>query len=132
MIATRIVNASYGLSIGYCFTDVAWEAYKLHNRGYVTETKQPMTLTQCVVERSTFQLIASLIVPAVLIHTTVDIGKHLFKRIGRFQRFGPSILGLSMIPFLPLYLDHPVESGIEYVFERYGPWAHHSDKSHKD
>ncbi len=58
----------------------------------------------------------------------------------------------TAIPFLPLCLDHPVESGLEYMFHHYGPWAaakkHHNkieasggaggtaldnkDKPHKD
>jgi fission process protein 1 len=118
-----VVTASYAVAFGYCVADVAYEAHKLKERGYVTEKNVPMTMTQCIVERSAFQAIASLIVPAVLIHTTVDVGKKIFAKIGRYTKFGPSILGLSVIPLLPLYLDHPVEHGVEAFFKNYGPWA---------
>ena len=124
-----VVNASYGVAIGYCFADVGWEAYKLHKRGYINEhTKKPLSMSQLIVERSTFQAIASVIVPFLVIHTTVDTVKKVTKKYGRFQKWGPTIAGLSIIPFLPLCLDEPVERALEYSFERFGPWAEH-DKS---
>lgn len=129
VISARIVTGAYAIAFGYCFVDVAWEAYKLDRRGYITEHNKPMTLTQCIVERSTFQAIASLALPTLIIHTSVDMAKHATKRIGRFGKWGPSIVGLSMIPLLPLYLDEPVEKAIEWGFEHYGPWA---EKNHKD
>ena len=105
-MSARIVTGSYLVSIGYCFADVGIEAYKLKQRNYLNEkTNAPMTMTQLVVERSVFQALASVIVPFAVIHTTVDVGKKAFKRIGRFQKWGPSLLGLSIIPLLPVYLD---------------------------
>ena len=38
--------ATYGVAIGYCVTDVAYEAYKLRDRGYVTEDGRHVTMTQ--------------------------------------------------------------------------------------
>jgi fission process protein 1 len=131
IVNARIVTGTYLIAIGYCVADVGWEAYKLRKRGYVHEkTNEKMSMTQLVIERSVFQAIASVIVPFLVIHTTVDVGKKVCKRIGRFQKWGPTIVGLSIIPFLPLCLDHPVEAGLEYAFENYGPWA--KDKTHKD
>jgi mitochondrial fission process protein 1 len=129
VIQARIVTGTYLVAISYCVADVGWEAYKLHKRGYVTEHNEPMSMAQCVMERTAFQAIASIIVPAAVIHTTVDVSRHLFKRIGRFNKWGPSVMGLAVIPFLPLYLDHPVESGLEWFFANYGPWA---KKPHQD
>lgn len=108
VVSKTIVNSSYAVAIGYCFADVGWEAYKLKQRGYVTEKNEPMTMTQCIVERSAFQAVASMIVPTVIIHTSVDMAKKVTAKIGRFQRWGPSVVGLAIIPLLPLYLDHPV------------------------
>jgi fission process protein 1 len=129
VVSARIVNASYGVAIGYCVADIGWEAYKLHERGYVDTKGHPRSMTQQLVERSTFQLVASITVPFLVIHNTVDIGKKVCKKIGRFQKFGPSILGLSMVPMLPLVVDEPVESALEYVFEHYGPWAQFKSKT---
>ena len=103
---------SYAVAIGYCFADVYWEGYKHYKRGNITEHGQPMSLTQVVVERATFQAIASMAVPTFVIHTSVDIAKRTLRKVGRFQKWGPSIVGLSIIPLLPLYLDEPVEHAI--------------------
>ncbi|GAX79359.1 hypothetical protein CEUSTIGMA_g6801.t1 [Chlamydomonas eustigma] len=142
VIASRLVTASYAVSIGYCFADVGWEAYKHHQRGYMTEPthhkpfSQPMSMTQLVVERSTFQALASVAVPFAIIHTTVDATKHLIKAAGASKgalgRWGPSIAGLAIIPALPMCLDEVVEGGVESMFERYGPWAasKHMDQQH--
>lgn len=131
IVNARIVSISYLISFGYCFADVGYEAYKLHKRNYKTEAHEPMTMTQCVIERSAFQLVASIVVPAIIIHTTVDVTKQVLKKVGKFQKWGPTVVGLCVVPLLPLYLDHPIEHAIEWVFHNYGPWAKPS-KSHKD
>ena len=130
VVHARIVTGTYAIAFAYCIADVGYEAYKLKENDYYHEhTKEKMTMTQCVVERATFQAFASLILPAIIIHKTVDVSKAAFHRLGRFTKWGPSIVGLSMIPFLPVYLDAPVEEGLEYFFHHYGPWAK-KDKSH--
>jgi mitochondrial fission process protein 1 len=130
VVRGAVVNLSYAISLGYCVADVGMEAYDLHHRGYKTKDLQhPMTMTQCIVERSVFQGLASIAVPFAIIHTTVSLGRQLFTKIGRFQKFGPSVLGLSVIPLLPIYFDHPIEQAIESAFEQYGPWG---KKEHHD
>jgi mitochondrial fission process protein 1 len=128
VVSARLVSGSYAVAFGYCFVDVGYEAYKHVKRGYVTEKLEPQPLTQVVVERAAFQALASLALPAFLIHSTVSVAKKVCARIGRFQRWGPSIAGLAFIPLLPLYLDEPVEHAIEWSFHRYGPWSHGADK----
>jgi fission process protein 1 len=130
VVKVGIVNASYAVAIGYCVVDVAWEGYKLKQNNYKTNAGVPMSMTQCIVERSTFQAIASVALPFAIIHTAVDVARRVFTKVGKFTKWGPSVVGLSIIPLLPLYLDEPVEHGIEHVFETYGPWAHHSTSPH--
>ena len=91
-----------------------------------------MSMTQVIVERSIFQAIASIAAPFLVIHTTVDVATKAFKKyLPKYTKFGPSIVGLSIIPLLPMYLDHPVEHGLEIMFKRFGPWAE-SKKDKKD
>lgn len=133
VVSKAIVNGTYAVAIGYCFTDVYWEAYKLRQRGYKTDKGEPMSMSQLVIERSTFQVVASVALPFAIIHTAVDGTKHMCHKVPslkRFAKWGPSIVGLSIIPLLPLYLDEPVEHAIEYVFENYGPWAGGKKKHH--
>lgn len=126
VVSSRIVTSAYAVSFGYCITDIAWEAYKLKERNYTIEKHGkivPCSMPQLLTERSTFQLVASIIVPTIVIHTSVSTSQKFFKKIGKFTKWGPSIVGLSMIPLLPLYLDEPVEHALEHAFDNYGPWA---------
>lgn len=122
VVRKSIVNASYAVAASYCVADVAWETYKVGKTGK-NSLGHPMTVPQMVVERSTFQLVASLALPAVIIHSAVDFAKHFTKRIGRFQKWGPSVFGLAVIPLLPVLIDEPAERGIEWAFNKFGPWA---------
>lgn len=131
VVAKRVVNATYAVAFGYCGADIAWEAWKLQRRNYVTESGVPMSMAQLLAERTAFQAVASLGIPALLIHTTVDVSKHFFRRIGRFTKWGPSVAGLAVIPLLPLYLDQPVEHAIENFFHHYGPWAKRDHEKHE-
>ena len=123
VVSSRIVTGSYVVAFGYCFADVGWEAYKLHDAGYVTPKGTDMSLTQCVVERATFQAVASIAAPFAIRHTAVNATKKILGKIGRFQKWGPSIVGLAIIPLLPMYCDHPVEHFLDNAFAKYGPWA---------
>jgi fission process protein 1 len=131
VIAARLVTGTYMISVGYCMADVGYEAYKLKERGYVHETtKEPVSMAQCVVERATFQAVASIGIPFVLIHSAVSVSHKFFKKIGRFNRWGPSITGLAIIPLLPMYFDEPIEHALEHGFSKFGPWARTGSKSH--
>lgn len=134
VVDSRIVSFAYFVSFSYCFADVGYEAYKLDKRGYKNEHNETITMTQCVVERTAFQLIASMAIPTLIIHSTVDITAKILKKFNRFQKWGPTIAGLCVVPLLPLYIDHPVEHALEWGFKNYGPWASKtaSTKSHED
>lgn len=54
---------------------------------------------------------------------------NMFKRMGRFTKWGSSLVGLSLIPLMPTCLDAPIEKLVEYGFHHYGPWA---AKKHED
>lgn len=142
VVHKSIVTGSYAVAFAYCFADVGWETYKVHDAHNNPSSKyrlgddgkkyMNMTVTQCLVERSVFQAFASLAIPAVIIHQSVHAAKIGFQRLGRFTKWGPSIVGLSIIPLLPLYLDEPVEHAVEYGFHHYGPWAKKDHKDHQD
>lgn len=109
----------------------------LYAHGEEGKKYKEMTVNQMIVERSTFQALASLALPALVIHQSVHTAKNVFKRMGRFTKWGPSIVGLSIIPLLPVCLDAPTEYIVEYGFHHYGPWAKKTEnvehgKSHKD
>eukprot|EP00808_Paulinella_micropora_P009202 g5178.t1 len=113
-----LVTAGYGVSWLYCFCDVAWNTKKAHEKG-VDESG----LYRYATKRSLFQAVASMALPAVIIHTQVHAFQKVFKRVGRFQRFGPSAAGLLLIPALPFVLDRPVSQGIDRLFAHIWPIA---------
>ena len=106
-----VVKSAYGISWAYVFGDVAFEGYQMSNHHGVSGTD----LYAVTAKRMVFQSIASMALPAFTIHTVVHQMKHLTKKIGRFQKWGPSACGLAVVPFLPLY-DHPVEHVIDTAF----------------
>jgi hypothetical protein len=60
VIHKHIVNATYAVAFGYCFADISYEAYKLKRNNFVNEKDmKPMVMTPRVVERATFQDLAS-------------------------------------------------------------------------
>jgi len=134
VVSAKIVSAAYYTTLGYCFVDVGFEAYKLKKRGYVSEhdATKKITMVQCIIERASFQAVASVAVPSLIIHTTVDFTTKIVTKIGRFQKWGPTIAGLAAVPLLPLFLDHPIKHTMETGFRRYGPWKDEASKLHSD
>lgn len=130
-VSSRLITASYVVTIGYCTSDICWEAYKLHRRGYVTENNQPMTLLQCVIQRSIFQYFASYYVPTLAVRSSMEASHLAFDRVGRFRKWGPSFVGLMVLLTIPKYCDASVEFGVKYAFDHVGPWRIQS-KAHED
>lgn len=134
VVSATVVNMAYAISFGYCFVDVGYEAYKLRERGYVAEhdPSRKVTMTQCIVERATFQAVASIAVPTLVIHSAVDITRKVLAKVGRFQKWGPTVAGLAAVPLLPMFLDHPIEHAMESGFRKYGPWKDAEPKPHAE
>ena len=89
-----------------------------HGPPHATATQLPLTpraaqVTRTAVQTATFQLLASIAAPFVVIHTAVDLAKRSLAHT-RAARIGPVIAGLALIPALPL-VDHPIEHGARVV-----------------
>lgn len=89
-------------------------------------------MVQCVVERATFQAVASVAVPSLIIHSTVDAASKFVAKVGRFQKWGPTIAGLAAVPLLPVFFDHSIKQAMETGFRKYGPWKDGVAKLHAD
>jgi len=112
VIHPKLVKAAYGASWLYVAGDVAWEGYKEQQRG-----SSSSVVSYTVFKRAVFQAIASMAIPAFIIHTQVRIFSQVFKRLGRFQKWGPTTSGLLLIPALPLFVDEPVEHVLDKTFD---------------
>mmetsp|Transcript_48667 Transcript_48667/g.141912 ORF Transcript_48667/g.141912 Transcript_48667/m.141912 type:complete len:286 (-) Transcript_48667:127-984(-) len=117
-----IVNFTYGVAGAYVIGDVALAGYRAKRDGHA----QDVVAATCL-RSATFQVLASLAMPAVIIHTAVHQAKRVVdqpsisKRLHpRIIRFGPCGVGLGLIPFLPM-LDEPCEWFVDGVFDRVYP-----------
>mmetsp|Transcript_40722 Transcript_40722/g.68175 ORF Transcript_40722/g.68175 Transcript_40722/m.68175 type:complete len:246 (+) Transcript_40722:160-897(+) len=111
VISPMWVNATYGLAISYVIGDIAYH-------GYLEQQREGGDVKRAVAHATSFQLLASLLIPALLIHKGVHLAHKGFTRAGRFTKWGPSVVGLAMIPMMPL-IDHPIEHAIDYTFDTY-------------
>eukprot|EP00434_Breviolum_minutum_P041125 symbB.v1.2.036580.t1/scaffold5197.1/size29901/3 len=124
------VNLSYGIAGAYVLADTSLAGY----RRYQQEGSREEVAAACA-HTAVFQTVASLALPAVIIHTCVHQSQHLFDTprfasMPRVGRYGPSAVGLAIIPFMPL-LDPPCEHVIDALFDRVWPaWRHESHSSH--
>jgi len=115
VVPVSIVRTTYAISWGYCAFDVAYEGYHDYKNGKSNEE-----VTRTVIKRSIFQTFASMLLPALTIHTAVSLSsKFLFKK--RFNKWGPTITGIAVVPLLPFMFDAPSEFVLDYIFERFWP-----------
>lgn len=82
----------------------------------------PLTVLRTAVHAATFQSIASVLVPSILIHQVVHTVHHLATRLppGRMRGWLPTVVGVMCIPLMP-YIDHPVEHAIDVAFDAAWP-----------
>ena len=122
VVSQKLVRFSYGLTWGYVFGDIGYStynAYKLHphNIDFVKDRASRATA---------FQLIGSVGLPFLIIHTGVHQSSNFFNKvtpnIKLLRAWGPSAVGLAIIPLLPAFVDHPVERAVDYVFNTYNPF----------
>lgn len=110
------VRGMYGLSIGYVISDIGIKIHEIKDQG--TET-----ILMKAGELTLWHTSASLVLPAVCIHTIVksstkllDIVKHMVEKRGmklpKHAKFAPVILGLSSIPFIIHPIDEITDFGM--------------------
>ena len=110
------MTAAYGVSWAYLIGDVAFTTYKAKQQGpsplEAANFSEPTRLTMVAVKRSVFQSIASMALPAFTIHTAVKQAGKVFVKSANptLKRWGPTVVGISIVPALPYLFDHPVST----------------------
>ena len=109
----RLVRLGYAVSWTYVLTDVALNTKRAKDaqRDYV----------RAGLHAAVFQSLGSMLFPALIIHQAVHQAERAFKAAGRSSRFGPTLVGLAVVPFLPYVVDHPVELAVDWTLERVWP-----------
>ena len=126
-----MVNATYGVAIGYVLYDAGTDVKRKADAGHSTEV-----LLATGTYKLVFHGLVSLAMPAVIIHSAVHQAHDLFAReafskMPRVVKWGPSAVGLGLIPLMPL-LDPPAEHVLEAVFDKVWPAWRIGEKPHHD
>jgi len=141
VVNPRIVTFAYGISWTYLIGDVSYEGYKAH-LAFQERQQQPSAegistkgpsaegpgeiseVGLTVAKRAIFQATATMLLPALTIHTICKQSAKLLKNSSnvRLRGWGPTVLGLSAVPALPYMFDKPVEHGIDLVWSRLEEW----------
>lgn len=127
VVNPNFVRAAYGISWTYLIGDVSYEGYKA--RREVKETNvigrdASMAVGLRVAERAVFQATASMLFPALTIHSLVKYSAKFIKsrnfKSQAVKAWGPTTLGLLAVPFLPYMFDKPIEHVTERAFGMLG------------
>ncbi|KAG2230100.1 mitochondrial 18 KDa protein-domain-containing protein [Thamnidium elegans] len=114
IVPPLIVSAAYGISWLYLGLDVSYEGYKSVHAGM-----DNASVATTVVKRGVFQSLASMAFPMMTIHSIVKYSAVGFKNVKntKVRAWGPTLLGLSIVPFLPYIFDEPIEHIVDKVFK---------------
>lgn len=119
-VPSWLVNASYGVSVGYIGCSVAEAGYVARKADKSwDEVKVDMA------QEAVFQGLASLFIPFMIIHSVVHRTAHYLKNHSvqltrpMVAKWAPSGVGLACVPLMPVAVDHPCEQAVEYVFDHY-------------
>lgn len=130
ILRPELVNLTYGIAISYVLVDAGLEVRRKHLLGIDNDV-----LLATGAHRLIFHAAVSLALPAVIIHTAVHQSHKLFlmpvfETMPRVHKYGPTAIGLGIIPFLPI-LDPPFEYILDAGFDKVFPrWRLGEDPSH--
>ena len=106
----------------YLIGDVSNEGYKAYTSQKLATKPTPVQedFKTIMAKRAVFQSVASMGLPMVVIHSVVKYSGQAMKDVKnpKLRTWGPIGLGLSVVPALPYMFDHPVETAVEYVFDK--------------
>lgn len=56
----------------------------------------------------------------------------MLQKVGRFQKWGPTVAGLAVVPAMPFVFDHPIEHAVDWAFEQAWPVEGEEEAHHKE
>jgi len=112
LVKPMFVHGTYGISIAYCMADSYDKAMKAEENRRV----------RCGADALIWQGFASVAVPGFMINRIVAGVKFGFSRMkvpSMVAMWGPTVIGLSAIPFIIHPIDHLVHLGMDATIR---PW----------
>lgn len=119
IIPNWLVKSGYGLSIGYVIGDICLKVHELKNEN---ENKEIMynKMKMKAIDLSIWHTFASIILPAVTIHTIVKSSTKSINFVAKsvvlpkfIPMVVPTIIGLCSIPFI----IHPLDDVTDYMMD---------------
>jgi mitochondrial fission process protein 1 len=112
VIPKSIINIGYAISFGYVFADIG---LKVHN----VKSKGTEVMAYTAFDQTLWHTSASIVVPAVTIHTIVNVVTHGQTYLAQLNKvklpsrlkYLPTVVGLLSIPLI----IHPIDHGTDYV-----------------
>ena len=99
VVPPSVVRLCYGITWAYVAVDVGYIGFEEHDKG-----SPPTTVARTVVHTTTFQVIASVLVPSLIIHQAVHMAQQGCQRLppGRVAMWLPSLVGAPVTSRLRL------------------------------
>ena len=99
VVPPSVVRLCYGITWAYVAVDVGYIGFEEHDKG-----SPPTTVARTVVHTTTFQVIASVLVPSLIIHQAVHMAQQGCQRLptGRVAMWLPSLVGTPVTSHLRL------------------------------
>ena len=113
MISQLSIFGLYGVTLAYMAGVIA-----THSAGAAAAGAHFITVLRSFILETVFQLVANLLLPTQTVHAAVHYSKEVLLHWGvkgLLGEWGPTALGLSLIPLFPL-LDPPIERLIHKLF----------------
>jgi len=90
VVPNSVVRFCYGITWVYVAADVGYNSVEQHLKG-----SPPTTVARTMVYTTTFQCIASVLVPSIIIHQAVHMAQHACEKLpkGRIAFWLPSFVG---------------------------------------
>ena len=98
VVPPSIVRFCYGITWAYVAVDVGFNGFEEQSKG-----SPPTTVARTVVHTTTFQVIASVLVPSLIIHQAVHMAQQGCQRLppGKVAKWLPSLVGAPVAQQLP-------------------------------
>lgn len=109
IVNVNLVRALYGLSIAYVIVDISGRTYCVHDQGI-------KRMSYFALDTTLWHLSASLILPAVVIHSIVKYTGKFTKKITKNAKaiaWVPAILALGSVPFIIQPIDHVTDFALD-------------------
>ncbi|KAJ1627722.1 mitochondrial 18 KDa protein-domain-containing protein [Pavlovales sp. CCMP2436] len=109
LISRTAVHGSYALAFAYVIGDAADKASKAGQKAKAQGEPPALQMLTTAADVISWQTIASVAVPGMIINRVVALAGFAFRRAGRPPGWGPTFIGLATVPLIVKPIDHATD-----------------------